>query len=1045
MKRFFLLLSLLSLCILTTTAQGVGSETTEEGNYIYVYRTDGGVDAYGSTVVDGKQYIEDDVLYIPLTTGVVESYTRNEYDSCSSVMPQLPTMTTFKFNNKYNPSLHLDVVADTVMPQMQFALNTIGKWLVPSFNLSDDRAVAYIDTVMQISKETHVNFADGATYVVTYPGYNKVANVKVKDEVWSSPDDEVEMINLTPDMLTTNKPSAVSGEGLDNLLDGNPQTIFHSTWGDANNATLYVACFITIDLPEAIDKMQLYYMTRSTNGYNPLEIEIYVSNDKSDWQLKRTLVADADGMPRGGVSQEYTSPTIDFGGSYRYVRIRQTAGEYSKNHMALAEMRLYKVIEGTGESVKLEDAVYEIKRTPFGNSYCINIDWLVDKATDIPRIDITVDGGYYQIHYNKDIYYSAMIEINGNGVYEDFMDMVNIKGRGNSTWSYPKKPYRLKFDSKRKPFGLTNGKSWVLLANYQRGSFLANAIAMKIGQLVNVPYTNHIVPVDLYMDGEYMGNYMFTEKVGFGNNSVDIDEDTGNCFMLELDEYYDEVYKFKSPYYNLPVNVKEPDLSEIAETDEVAAQNKFGDIKNSFNRFEEALYFNESIEPYIDLDAAARYMLANDLVLGQELGHPKSAYLWREDITSPNSKIILGPMWDYDWAYGYENNKDYCTEEYNASVFASSMYGQPGYKFYGDLTRHPEFKRYYYKMWKEFVEKGYIVELMDYIKDYYNYAKESFGRDANVWGQSYRYDQAYVRSQNWLKDRQNYLMSSLAEEDITDILYTLPGDVDCNNQLTVHDISVAADYIQGVTDASFNFVKADMDGNNRIEMSDIEDIASQVIVAPAVPSYYYYNTPVADAIIEVEDLEIETDENINLSIAMHLLGDDRYKALQADILLPVGMTMQDVQPAELASGHTFSSIQLDENLYRIMVYSDESKPMTGGVKLTDLTLYTSEIIPEQERVIEVQNILTVNEANVEERLGSLKTNFGYETSLYSLEADVSVRGGNCITISTLLTQRVDIYSVDGRLVRSIDAATGTTSVQVPAGVYIVKGHKVLVY
>ena len=40
-------------------------------------------------------------------------------------------------------------------------------------------------------------------------------------------------------------------------------------------------------------------------------------------------------------------------------------------------------------------------------------------------------------------------------------------------------------------------------------------------------------------------------------------------------------------------------------------------------------------------------------------------------------------------------------------------------------------------------------------------------------------------------------MSSLAEEDITDILYTLPGDVDCNNQLTVHDIAVAADYIQG--------------------------------------------------------------------------------------------------------------------------------------------------------------------------------------------------------------------------------------------------------
>ena len=73
---------------------------------------------------------------------------------------------------------------------------------------------------------------------------------------------------------------------------------------------------------------------------------------------------------------------------------------------------------------------------------------------------------------------------------------------------------------------------------------MANAIAMKVGQLIDVPYTNHIIPVELYINGEYKGSYMFTEHIGLSNNSVDEDEDLG--YILELDSYYDEDFKFRS-------------------------------------------------------------------------------------------------------------------------------------------------------------------------------------------------------------------------------------------------------------------------------------------------------------------------------------------------------------------------------------------------------------------------------------------------------------------------------------------------------------------
>ena len=73
----------------------------------------------------------------------------------------------------------------------------------------------------------------------------------------------------------------------------------------------------------------------------------------------RTLTT-ADGLPTGSTAYAtYKSPAIALGGSYSYLKILQTAGEYSKNHMALSEMRLYEV-SGI-DSVLVSDAVYETK------------------------------------------------------------------------------------------------------------------------------------------------------------------------------------------------------------------------------------------------------------------------------------------------------------------------------------------------------------------------------------------------------------------------------------------------------------------------------------------------------------------------------------------------------------------------------------------------------------------------------------------------------------------------------------------------------------
>ena len=1012
----------------------------EDGEVVYVYLSNGDVEGYSLASLDGDYYTADGTVYFPLSGGETVYYTKSEYDSISIVRPVLPTMTSFKFNNKYNPTLNVDVECAEITNDINLSVNAIGKWLTASFQLSDDKAVAYVDTVLQVSKETTQSFAKTVSYKVTYPGYNIVKRIKVQDEIWTTPSVSGETVEvaLTADMLSTNKPSTDSRESLANLLDGNSSTIFHSTWGSANNATVNVNAYIQIALPEQLENIQLYYQCRPQTGYNPLVWEIYASNDGNSWKLIRTLDYIADGMPRGGRGQEYTSPTIALGGKYSYLRIVQTQGEYSKNHLALAELRVYNVIPATTEEpVKIQDAVYENRRVPFGNIYNVTIDWLTDRIATVPRIDIDIDGGKYVT--SKDYYLNAKFRISGNGVYDNFEDSVQIKGRGNSSWSASKKPYRLKFEEKVKPFGLTKGKSWVLLANAQRGSLMANAIAMKVGQMSGAKYPNHIIPVELYMNGTYMGSYMFTEKVGMANNSVDIDEEDG--YVVELDTYSssDEPI-YRTGNYNLPVKVAEPDLAEYEDVDFAKARRAA--ILEDSREMQNAVYLGEGLEDVMDVDATARFFLANDLVLNQEINHPKSTFYHKNE-SDPEGKIAFGPLWDFDWGFGYESGSTYCYTGATSSVIRNSM---AAYAFWQDLTNVEVFKKHYYKVWKEFVEDNSIEELKDYIDSYYNFAKTSFQNNAYEWGSSYGFGESdRDRAKQWIEQRANYIYNNLDRYDIDDLIYAIPGDVNLNNQLTVHDVAVIIAYLEGETYKRFSEVKADANADGYIDLADAEFIASEIMMADAPTSLYAYNTPLAAGELYANDLVLELGEEATLSLNLMRYSGEDYTALQFDVRVPDGVFVDDIVPADALASHNFIYEMLDMNTYRFIAYSEENETFAAGNDvLVDIKASAMSVIEEDACVIEILNAYAVDANNDEVRFDNLKVAFNQATGISDVYATYSVKGGDCITVTTLEAQDITVFGVDGRLVYNKRVNAGTTKITLPVGLYIVNGEKVFV-
>ena len=103
---------------------------------------------------------------------------------------------------------------------------------------------------------------------------------------------------------------------------------------------------------------------------------------------------------------------------------------------------------------------------------------------------------------------------------------LTIKVRGNSTKGLPKKPYKLKLDSKTNMFGLDpNGvknKHWVLLANYYDEGMLRNKVAYDMSHELGVPVWQKSTWVDVILNGQFLGCYQFCQHIRVGEDRVNI-------------------------------------------------------------------------------------------------------------------------------------------------------------------------------------------------------------------------------------------------------------------------------------------------------------------------------------------------------------------------------------------------------------------------------------------------------------------------------------------------------------------------------------------
>ena len=740
----------------------------------------------------------------------------------------LPTFESFKFNNKFNDQLFDDAegTIDNTNNKVSVTAAVIGKRLIPSFKLPEG-ASAYVDGVQQISKQTSRRFETPVEYTVAYPKNYIYQTRKVQDEIWSTPgtvneDDKwiLTRLNLTADNFSTDYPSNQPNEGVASLVDNNLETCFHTGWGSVQptwKAGGYwgdgytVWPYLQIEPAEPLEAFKFGYTTRNTDDkYAPLGFILQASNDGTNWIDIKHYKKETDDIP-DKLSTSFLSNVIQLKQPYSKFRIQLTASG-NKNYLVFAEFSMYKATpdpnyqEESEEPVLLQPAVYEQKFVPFGRTYKVIVDYPTDHPTteySVPRIDLAINFGdgntssaWDYSHWigmnGKDNWHNATFTMDGAGVWEDIpATSIKVKGRGNSSWSgsyNSKNPYRMKFPEKVKMCGLSGGKNWVLLANKQTGSMATNAIAMKIADQVGSLACNHIIPVELYVNGNYRGSYNLTEKVGIANNSIDVTIDKtapeyegwtedqlaeeklvkeANVCLLELDTYYDETHKFKTDQYSICTNIKYPDLEESDDRRTLTESQ----IQTSFNNIASLLIngptYNagkyEQYTDYVDMDAWARAWFVNDLVRNQECKHPKSWYVYNEDIQN-GAPWQFGPVWDFDWAYGYDGTSKYYVYNADTDIFYGCTASNLGYPFFDALRSSTLAKQAYYKVWRHYVDHDGLTDLLEHIDDYYNYAQPSILHNASQWsGEGKNYDTQTSNAKNWLTTRYNYLWSNLAK------------------------------------------------------------------------------------------------------------------------------------------------------------------------------------------------------------------------------------------------------------------------------------------
>ena len=261
-------------------------------------------------------------------------------------------------------------------------------------------------------------------------------------------------------------------------------------------------------------------------------------------------------------------------------------------------------------------------------------------------------------------------------IYDNGTKVQNETGtsrlRGNASMSFPKKPYRIKLDSKKHMFKDSDMKSpakakkWTLINNYGDKSLMRNLVSFEVARRMKMPYTPWSKPVDVIVNGEYKGCYQLTDQITIDKDRVNITEMTPDDiegealtggYLLELDGYASQETSWFTSQFRSPVTIKSPDDNSIT-----TEQHQY--IENFYNQMEARILSRNFTDPeqgyrkMLDEKSLQCYWLVEELTGNPDAFH--SCYISKD---RGADKLRVETVWDFDLAFDndsrYYPNRNY--------------------------------------------------------------------------------------------------------------------------------------------------------------------------------------------------------------------------------------------------------------------------------------------------------------------------------------------------------------------------------------------------
>ena len=287
------------------------------------------------------------------------------------------------------------------------------------------------------------------------------------------------------------------------------------------------------------------------------------------------------------------------------------------------------------------DASYSLSKLEFEGWKGAGNDLHLCQLTNIPTVVINTQNSQDITSKEYEIKCTVYI-ISNDGKELLTAPLTDIRGRGNASWGFPKRPYRIKFAEKHSPLGApSHDRRWTLINNYGDKTLMRNILAFEVSRRVQMAYTPFCKPVDLILNGNYQGCYQLCDQVETGVARVP----AKGGYLIEIDAYNNTEDVNFSSSRGIPVSVHYPQSDSITST-----QESF--IRNFFNSMETAVFSNSyqnattGYRKYLDVDSFLR-----NFIVGEFCGNTDtywSVYMYKD---AAQGVLYTGPAWDYDLAF----------------------------------------------------------------------------------------------------------------------------------------------------------------------------------------------------------------------------------------------------------------------------------------------------------------------------------------------------------------------------------------------------------